>query len=394
MTAKEGGYIGLENIEKQLAPAIRALTRTPKDGNSVRDALVRAAADPDVEVRLGVRRTFEEMARARRFLTDLRNSLPPLESLKEAEKLPKPKEDPDKDKKKGKDDLGWRGGGGRVILVSAQQPPPQLPVLRLPPPPGAARAQDKDKKAEKIDEPKDKDKPKDDLDKPREDAKEEEDPHKDEPLDRDALGKTLVGIGRDIIRRGVTDTNPAGRRASLEAIEAMGETGKVFLPQLVQALKDSDKFVRWIAARALGKLAPLRAREVVPALVCLLEEVDLDVRLAGIEAIGMYETSAVSAVPALTEIVNKGDAESRIAVMRALESIGPKAASALPAMRPLLINLDPRLRAEAARVMGQFGSLAREYLPDLRRLLRDPDSEVRRTASAAIIFITDAEKKK
>src|SRR5439155_17310642 len=116
---KDTGYLGLENIEKLLNPAIRALTRAPRVGFSVRDALIEASTDPDVEVRLGVRRTLEEMARARRFLSDLRNALPPLESLgekkdKEPEKIDPPKEDKDKkgkDKNKKKDEEVSRRGG-------------------------------------------------------------------------------------------------------------------------------------------------------------------------------------------------------------------------------------------------------------------------------------------
>lgn len=428
---EEGGYQGLIAIEKQLAPAIRALTRTPKrgEGVSVRDALVRAAADPDVEVRLGVRRTFEEMARARRFLIDLRDSLPPLKSLKDGkdpEKLDLPKDkgkdddldkdkkkdkgkdkgkkddDLDKDKKKDKgkdddldkdkkdkgkkDDLSWRDGRSGLQLVSAQAP--LLNPARL------SQKKEDNKPGEKLDPPKGgNNKPKG-KNAPDNRAKnvEEEDPYKDEPVDPDALGKTLVGIGEDVIRRGAFDSNPAGRRASLEAIESMGETGKVFLPQLIAALKDPDKFVRWIASRTLGRLAPAGARDALAGLICLLDEVDLDVRLAAIDAITSYGSAAASAVPELARRVNKGDAESRIAMMRALEAIGAEAASALPELKPLLINLDPRLRAEAARVLGQFRGLARDFLPDLQRLLRDPDSEVRRTASAAIIFITDDAK--
>jgi HEAT repeat protein len=368
------GHKEIEKFEELIKPAIAALTVSKVDGRTVCETLVNAAGDSDLQVRLGVRRSFDEMARTRRFLLDLRSLLPPEKGDNEPEKLDAPKNEKKKDNEK--EEASTRETRSGLRLVSEEVP---VPVLRLPAPPPPATfidAQNKDK-PEKLDKPKDDDKD------------EDEDPFKNVKVDRDALGKALVAMGEEIIRRGSFDPNPAGRRATLEALEALGETGVVFIPQLIRSLKDPDRFVRWIAARALGKLAPAKASDVVPALICLLDEVDLDVRVAAIDALGQYNSSAASAVPALAVRLGKGDSESRIAAMRALENIGKAATPALRAVRPLLSMKDPRLRAEAARLLGRFGAAASDYLPDLRKLLNDPDSEVRRQASAAIIAITD-----
>jgi hypothetical protein len=374
------GYKQLAKYEELFKPAVAALTTRGPGRCYVPGVLVDAAADPDVFVRLDVRSTFHELARARRFLEELRKRLPEID--RDGEKLDKPKED----KEKKKDDVRMKPGKPGLLQVSAVEVG-EIPVHRLPPPQtrGAIQAKD-DKKEEKLGKPGDE--PDDEVD---------PNPYKGVKVDRDAIGKALVEIGEEVVRRGSLDPNAAGRRASLEGVEALGESGMVFIPQMVRSLKDPDRFVRWIAARALGRLAEPAtkakdkqyARLIVPALVCLLNEVDLDVRVAGIEAIGLYNSSAACAVPALAQHLNKGDAESRFAVMQALEKIGMEAASALPAVKPLLTNSDPRLRAEAAWLFGRFGSAASAYLPDLRRLLQDPDSEVRRAASVAIVSITD-----
>jgi HEAT repeat protein len=140
-------------------------------------------------------------------------------------------------------------------------------------------------------------------------------------------------------------------------------------------------------------MAPASADQVVPALICVLDDPDLDPRMAAAAALAAYGPDARAAVPALTARILKGDSEVRIANMKALESIGTDSVTALPSLAKLFTILDPRVRAEAARVVGRFGSspttreAARKYLPDLRRLTADPDTDVRKAAAGAILEI-------
>ena len=162
-------------------------------------------------------------------------------------------------------------------------------------------------------------------------------------------------------------------------------------------MKDRDLFVRWIAARALGKLAPKSADSVVPALTAVLDDEDLDPRIAAANALGAYGPDAKSAVTALTDRLLKGDAEVRIANMKALEGIGTDSVSALPTVVKLFAFIDPRVRTEAARLVGRFGSspktreAAKKYVPALRELTFDPDTDVRKAAAAAVLEIEPVE---
>jgi hypothetical protein len=234
----------------------------------------------------------------------------------------------------------------------------------------------------------------------------------------DVLDQLLLETAGAVAREGLTDPDARVRRTAFEALEAMGGLAVDYVPDLVRALRDRDLFVRWIATRALGKLAveadpegppegvspaqgkrvrqALRAARVLAALTARLCEQDLSVRLATMDALGAFGPDGVAAVPALAENVGRGDSEARMAAMRALESIGVGAAPSLTAIAAALGNGDARVRAEAARVLGHFGRApasrpaAAAALPALRRLITDPDPDVRKAVSEAILDITGA----
>jgi HEAT repeat protein len=204
----------------------------------------------------------------------------------------------------------------------------------------------------------------------------------------DPLAAVIGQAAGAMVRCTRCDPNYLARRYSLEALESMEDLAAPYVNDLIAALCDPDVFVRWIAARSLGKLAPRGGPAAVSALTQHLGEYDLDLRVAVANALGLYGPQAASAVPTLKVVVNRGDSEYRIAVMKAIESIGVPAVAALPAIAEELDNMDPRVRAEAARVLGRFGPLARGVLHKLRPLNNDPDQEVRKVASEAYLLIT------
>jgi len=193
----------------------------------------------------------------------------------------------------------------------------------------------------------------------------------------------------DSLTRGLSDPDVRSRLAAVDALELMGEEAIPAIPALVRALSDTNRFVRWSAARTLGKLAPQGAKTAIPALTRLFSpREDLDVRLAVADALKQFGSQAREAVPTLTEGVNRGDDTSRIAAMRTLEAIGTDSTPALPAIARELKNPDPRVRRAAAEVLGRFRSLATRFAPQLRPLLEDSDPDVRRAASEALLNLT------
>ncbi len=171
-----------------------------------------------------------------------------------------------------------------------------------------------------------------------------------------------------------------------EADARAEELAALIGPRLARGLKDRDPFVRWIVARAIGKMVR-RPEEMVPALAENFADDDLDARKAAIMAAGQYGAAGGAAAPALARVLGKGDADVRLAVLEALEAIGLGSAPALPAVVGEFGHPNPRVRAAAATLVGRFEAGARPHLEALRKLADDPDPDVRRAASAAILAI-------
>lgn len=345
----------LQKQEEQIAPTLRAF----RDHGA---GLLKAACDCDPVVRFNARRTLDSLLQIRDVVRRLREAIPT---------PTKPIAPDNKDV--------TRAAAGSVRLVSDVTPVYRLPVPAVP----ASRLQGKDKT-------KDKDAPLDDKDEPKDKDKEAEKDKDDDDKDTDPIGTLLVQVLPGVVSCGIRDPNPEARRAAHEAVEAAGAAGAPYIGELIKSLKDKDLFVRWIAARTLGKLAPREADAVVAGLVALLDDVDLDPRIAAAKAIGLYGPDAAGAVPPLAERSLKGDAEWRLTAIKALESIGTASVKALPALAKLLTDIDPRIRTEAARTMGRFGPLAKDHLETLRSLTVDADSDVRKAASDAIQAIIPA----
>jgi HEAT repeat protein len=205
------------------------------------------------------------------------------------------------------------------------------------------------------------------------------------------LIKTLDESMRTLVR-GLRDPDLAIRLTTIDALEMFGDAARPVAPELAAALCDPNAFVRWAAARTLGKIAPVAPELVVPRLANLLNDPDLDLRMVAANSLGAYGPTATAAVPALTRTVGTGDGEVRRTAMLALASIGPEnARAAIPAITEELTHHNPRVRQMAAQVLGRFGPLARSAEPALlQRAADDSDVEVRKAASDALLNILPA----
>jgi HEAT repeat protein len=195
------------------------------------------------------------------------------------------------------------------------------------------------------------------------------------------------------LARGVYDSDLEVRRATLDCLEMFDAESTKAGTALVTALGDANRFVRWAAARTVSKIPPVEVEATVPALVRMLDEADLDLRIAAATALDHFGPLAKASVPALVKSTVRGDGEIRIAALHALESIGADAESALPAIIDALKQPDARVRQNAAEVLAHFGSLARNAESALRQALSDPDPEVRRAASESLLAISGASNK-
>jgi HEAT repeat protein len=179
----------------------------------------------------------------------------------------------------------------------------------------------------------------------------------------------LVGLRQALpaLTAGVGDADMEARRAAIDALEALGRHAAPAAPALVTALSDRDRFLRWSAARALGKVRPPDAASVVPALARLLADGDCDVRLAAAAALGAYGPGARAALPALAEAARARDPELRLAALRALDSIGSDDAAALAVLTAAQTDADARVRRLAEEVRERLGPSPRDAANALLR---------------------------
>jgi hypothetical protein len=186
---------------------------------------------------------------------------------------------------------------------------------------------------------------------------------------------------------GLSDPQVTVRRAAVDALETMGDEAAPAAPALFRAFNDPDPFVRWAAARTLGKMRRIDPAPLVPFLARLLSDRDLDVRLAAAEALRRYGPEAQAAVPALVRAMRRGDPDVTLASLRALEGIGPNADAAVPGLAALLVERDARVRTAAAKLLGRFGPDALPVKDQLRAAQADPDAGVRQAVNDALLEI-------
>ncbi|MGV3486808.1 MAG: HEAT repeat domain-containing protein [Planctomycetaceae bacterium] len=140
-----------------------------------------------------------------------------------------------------------------------------------------------------------------------------------------------------------SDTAPV--RAA--AAGAFGELdADVAIPRLVEALDDSDVWVRYFAVRSLAKVDH-SATHREKLLTLAREDSAMQVRIAAMEAL------PASAVAELSEFSNRTDDDLATAALKALGAI--RQAVALPALIEAAASDNLRRRAEAIRALGESG---------------------------------------
>ena len=179
------------------------------------------------------------------------------------------------------------------------------------------------------------------------------------------------------------------RIAALGILELLGPDAKPAVPAIAKALQDRNRFVRWGAARALGRIGATK-NGVFEGLGEQLSDDDLDVAGAAARALEDCGRDALPAVPALAKALARDDPTLRLSLLFALRAVGPderSAATVVPAIAVALNAPQARVRREVPPVLAMYGPKAKTAVPALKALLDDPDAEVRQSASEALLKI-------
>lgn len=209
------------------------------------------------------------------------------------------------------------------------------------------------------------------------------------PASTDSLFVKLIVADLPLLDNLLQDPDPRLRLGMLNVLFWLDEDAKAAAPTLLKALADPSRFVRWAAARTLGRTGPVDTPEAVSALARLLRDPDLSVRQAAATTLEHYGSVAKAGLPEIIRAVNSGDPEMRVSAIQTLESIGADARPAVPALIAALSHEDPRVQRAAAEALGRgrFGDAARAAEPALRRAMESNDPEVRRVASDALLSV-------
>jgi HEAT repeat protein len=185
-------------------------------------------------------------------------------------------------------------------------------------------------------------------------------------------------VGRDDVEE---------RLAALYVLEELGPEAADAVAAASNALTAADPFVRWAAARVLGKVAPKKPILVVAALAKKVADKNGDVRITVLAALERYGPDAIGAVKEVSQQALKGrDEQTRLWAVRVLAAIGPKGREKTTA--PLIEALKAKevgIRRIAVRALSGFGKPGADTAEDLRAALKDDDAEVRRMASEALL---------
>jgi HEAT repeat protein len=193
----------------------------------------------------------------------------------------------------------------------------------------------------------------------------------------------------------INDPNQEVRRAIVSFLEALEGDAAPGADALITALGDRNKFIRWAAARALGKVGldkknrPEQSARTVAALATLLNpDEDPDVRKIVANTLNDFGSDAKGALPALIKMLNVGEAEAQEDVILAIKGIG--GVETTGAIKALIISLDsrsPNVRRLAAEALGSMGPRAMGAVEALLQHQQDDDSAVRLAISDAVLNI-------
>ena len=170
------------------------------------------------------------------------------------------------------------------------------------------------------------------------------------------------------------------------ALGCVRPSNKEIYMALVQALTDTDRFVRSSAAWALGEIKPLN-EEIHMALVQALTDTDWYVRENAEGALGQIKPKSLKVLSFITELLKHDNSYVRENAVWTLGLIKPKSLKVLSFITELLKHDNSYVRENAAWALGLIKPLDEEIHRALAQALTDTELYVRRNATWALELI-------
>jgi HEAT repeat protein len=176
--------------------------------------------------------------------------------------------------------------------------------------------------------------------------------------------------------------DPEVRYQAASLLVKLGPVGKIAVPELREALQDTNGFVRVKAAEALWAIEKTSPTVLVPVLTQALKSKDSELRAAAAPVLGKMGAKAKSAVPVLIDALRDKDDGVLVEVVAALAEIGPAAKEAAPALLNM-IGAEDRGILESFVVVA-LGNLGPSVVDNLIKALPDKAVQRRRVAAEAL----------
>ena len=161
--------------------------------------------------------------------------------------------------------------------------------------------------------------------------------------------------------------------APVRAAAARAMTGEAFFQikhLLVEALTDTDVWVRYFAAKSLGTDAAPEEAIVRPLVWVAQNDIAMQVRIAAVEALGRMRHATV--LPVLKSLANAKETDLAQAALKALGTT--RQGTALQVLVAALDTDEPEQRRAALQALGESGQAS--AVEPLCRALRDEDREL------------------
>ncbi len=210
----------------------------------------------------------------------------------------------------------------------------------------------------------------------------------DPPFVRGSAVQALGRIGVDTasavqaVGRTLHDRMPYVRLEAAYALKRLGAASAPALPDLIQALTDTDPSpsIRLLAADALEQIgAPA-----VPSLIGAIRSGDDDLAMPAAQIMARIGRGATDQLETIEPLIHQEPETVRTSVFETLSKIGGPAVGGL--IRALA-DEDPSIRVHAARALLDIGPGARAAIPALVERLKDPTDDTRAQVAYALAHV-------
>jgi HEAT repeat protein len=193
------------------------------------------------------------------------------------------------------------------------------------------------------------------------------------------LGERLPGqMGRAFTKNLKPVSYASIRSTAAQGLKVLGTNAAPAVPDLIRAMRDTDREVMWSAATALGETGGVGALALIP----LLNDPDYNVRHATAYALGQIGPPALAAAPSLVQRLGEKNESIRSSSYYSLNRIG---AVAGPAVLKLVREGHGEDRRNAAKALVAVHPRGQLTLPVLLELARDTDAASRAVAIESLM---------